>query len=253
MADNEITVVKVGDVILPRARNDGAQIALKRMDNIIAQLPSTVEASAWAAAAIAEANSVDASKESIATCVFNLAFLGLMPGKTLGHAHFIPFKGHAQLVVGYRGWLHLAYSTGFLQTVHTDVICQGEHFENWIDENGPHMKHVPQFDRVADRKSIIGAYCIYKTRDGGSGLRIINRSDIAKSDKKRDVWNSDFESQVRKTVILRTSKTWNNTSRVARAIQLDEQYERDELQECPLLTDDDPDVKPGYILPTGDE
>lgn len=255
MADTEVIKVTSGELILPKPRNKGAEIALTRMPSVLAQLPSGIERGAWAAAAMAEANSVDATPQSIAICVFNLAFLGLFPGKTLGHAHFVPFKGNAQLIVGYKGWIHLAYETRFLKDLHTDVICRDEPFKMWTDENGQHILHEPMIDREPDRVNIIGAYCIYNTRDGGRGMRVIGRKDIDKSDKKRDVWNSDFESMVRKTPILRSAKLWNTTSRLSRAIELDEMYDREEEQNLPLGCDVDIEAVPAasYKLPVNDE
>lgn len=244
-------------LILPKPVTAGADIIRKRMDAIIVQLPHGVEQNAWAAAAMSEANGLsdDIDPRSVARCIFNLAFLGLFPGKALGHAHLVPFKREASLVIGYKGWLHLAYQTGYLSTVYTDLICQGEHFEHYADENGPHFKHVPRFDRKADRSTIIGAYCTFKTKDGNSGFRLINGEDIQRSDKKRDVWNSDFASMVRKTAILRARQTWNTTARIAHAGYIEEQYERDERQMLPpgISLDDEPQKRSGLRLPTDDE
>lgn len=255
MSETELVRVNASELILPKPKNKGAEMAGKRIAAIVAQLPPGVDHAAWAMAALTEANNIDATPVSVATCVFNLAFLGLMPGKTLGHAHFVPFKGQAQLIVGYKGWIHLAYGTGFLQSLFTDVICQGEPLEYWIDEHGPHFRHTPAFERTPERNNIIGAYCQYKTRDGGNGFRLINRNDIRKSDKGRDVWNSNFEAQVRKTAVLRAAPMWNTTNRLARAIELDEQYEREESQSLPIGMTFDGEAIPaaGYKLPLGDE
>lgn len=252
---SELVKVQSGELILPKPRNEGASIALRRIGAILKQLPSTVDSAAWAAAVIAEANNCDATPTSIAACVYNCSFLGLMPGAALGHCHFIPFKGKAQLVIGYKGWTHLAYTTGYIKDLHVDVICHGEHLEAWTDEHGQHLKHIPNFEREPDRKSITGAYCIWHTTTGGRGMRIINRNDIKKSDKGRDVWMSDFESMVRKTAVLRSVKMWNTTARLARAAYLDEQAERDEEQTLPDGIDLGDDIGPasGWKLPSGDE
>ena len=42
----------------------------------------------------------DLSSESVGRCVLQAATLGFLPGK---HCHFIPFKGHLTMIVGYEG------------------------------------------------------------------------------------------------------------------------------------------------------
>lgn len=253
MADGDIVIAKQGELILPAPKNDGAAIVRNRIDAILAQLPMGVERGPWAAAAIAEANSVNATPASIAGAIFNASFLGLTFGKALGHAHIVPFKGAAQLVIGYRGWIHLAYSTGYLSRVYSDVVCKGEGFEYWIDEMGPRLRHTPSLDRDPSRSDIVAAYCVYHTKDGGSGLKVVPRKEIDRSDKGRDVWQSNYAAMAMKTAILRTAKFWNNTSRTAKAIELDEQAERDEPQTVDGLESDPLQTPRGIRLPKDEE
>jgi recombination protein RecT len=224
---------------------------VNRLASIIHQLPSHIELAAWAAAVVNEANKAEGSPNSIAACVYNLAFLGLFPGKALGHAYFIPYKGEATLVVGYKGFSDLAYGSGFLKDMHVDVVCQGEEFDYWKDETGPRLKHRPDINREPTRKNIIGAYCLYHTRDGGTGIRLCNKADIAKSDKNRDVWLSNFESMCLKTAVRRASKEWKLTGRMAHAVMIDEQAEREERQSLPdgLIIDGEPIEASSYQLP----
>lgn len=253
---SELVKVDVGtELILPQARNDGAAGVIRKLPAVLQQLPGGIERAAWAAAVVAEANAIDANPQSVMKCVYNLAFLGLFPGSALGHAYFVPFKGQATLVVGYRGFTELAYESGFLSTVHADVMCDGEHIELWTDEDGQHLKHVPNINRVPARNNIIAAYCIYRTKDGGRGLVVCNREDLKRSDKQRDVWNSNYPAMCMKTAIRRASKTWRLTRRLAHAVQIDEQAEREELQALPadLRFDDEPVAATGYKLPVGDE
>jgi recombination protein RecT len=239
---SEVIKVTAGELILPKPQHDGAAMVVRKMPSILQQLPSEINRAAWAAAVVGEVNRVsNCEPASVATAVYNLAFLGLFPGSALGHAYFVPFKGKATLIPGYKGFLDLAFGTGFLRDIHCDVICRDEPFEYWKDETGPRLNHRPPLDRRMNRETIIGAYCLYHTRDGGYGIKVINREDIQKSDKGRDVWNSDFASMVLKTAVRRASKEWKLTGRLGRAIELDERYERDEDQGLPaeLMIDDE--------------
>jgi recombination protein RecT len=221
------------------------------------QLPNGVEHAAWAAAVITEANKVYASATSIATCVYNLAFLGLFPGATLGHAYFVPFKGQATLIVGYKGYTDLAYASGFLKDVHANVICRGEQFTQKTDRNGPDIDHIPDIDRDPNKQNVIGAYCLYHTTTGGHGITVVSAKDILSvarfsSGGKPTPWDTDFAAMAKKTAVRRASKEWKITGRLAHAVRIDEEAERDERQSLPdgLIIDGEAIEASTYQLPT---
>ncbi len=225
-------------------------------------IPSgSVDPNQWWMAAMIEVNGLpsDVQPDSVKVALLNAAYLGLQFGKSLGHAYLVPLRDgnktlkRVELWQGYKGIVHLAYETGFLSTIHADVVCEGEVFEYWKDETGPRLKHIPRLDRTPDRKNIVAVYVIYTTKSGGKGICVTPRSSINKSDKQRDVWNSDYQSMVLKTGILRARREWNLTSRMAHAAYIDEQTERDEAQALPPGVEAEAAPKSiGYALPTGE-
>lgn len=239
-------------IVIPKAMTPAAEVVAKRQDLLRGLVPTAaIDPDLWLASLMIEVNglSSDVTPKSVGIAALNAAYLGLQFGKSLGHAFLIPFKNEVTLVIGYKGFRHLAFQTGFLKTLHPEVVCRGEEFVQWVDENGPHFKHVPAAERNPERDNVTHAYVVYTTNDGGKGVKIVPRSELNRSDKQRDVWKSDYRSMCLKTAILKASKEWNTTSRLAHAVALDEQTERDEPQALPPgVADEQPKV--GFTLPT---
>ena len=240
-------------VVIPKPLNAAARVVFDRSELLRGLVPTaSIDPDLWLASLLIEVNglSADVTPKSVGVAALNAAYLGLQFGKSLGHAFLIPFKGEVTLVIGYKGFRHLAFQTGFLKTLHPEVVCRGEEFTQWVDENGPHFKHVPAAERNPDRDNITHAYVVYAAMDGGKGVKIVPRSELNRSDKQRDVWKSDYRSMCLKTAILKASKEWNTTSRLAHAVALDEQTERDEPQALPPGVADNDAKRVGFTLPT---
>ena len=243
-----------GLIHIPKATSAAAMVVQQRADILRSLVPTgTINPDLWLASLMVEVNALSkpCSNVSVATAALNAAYLGLQFGKSLGHAFIIPYGQEATLVVGYKGFRHLAFETGFLKTLHAEVVCRGEEFRQWVDENGPHFHHVPVADRNPSREDITHSYVVYTTRDGGSGTKIVPRSELNRSDKQRDVWKSDYQGMCLKTAILKASKQWNTTSRLAHAVSIDEETERDVRQSLPPGIDAAEPKPSSFSLPTG--
>ena len=184
---------------------------------------------------------------SIVKTVFNGASLGLLFSSALGQMHIVPFKNgalskkadrdvyEAQLVVGYPGYTELAFRNRWLKSLTTDVVLRGEEFEQWTDENGRHIKHVPGRERVATPANIELAYMVYQTIDGGTGVYVVQKSEIDKAKNDRsDAWKYHYASMAQKVPIVRCARReWrlSQLPQLALALRLDDQAERGEQQE----------------------
>lgn len=70
----------------------------------------------------------ECDRQSIFNAALSAACLGLEVDGVTGQAYLLPFKGRAQLVVGYRGFATLAARSGY--AVRGAVIRQGDDFES---------------------------------------------------------------------------------------------------------------------------
>lgn len=224
-------------LILPEAKTDGAKLIPKKQEILTAVGASWLAMDRYLSMAIIEANKptlANCYPPSVAKAALNCAVIGLMPGDAMGHAYFIPFKNkrergreEAQLIVGYRGYLDLAFRSGFLASSHPEVIVEGEEFELWNDETGSKMRHVLTSRFVGTTEAptagnIIGAYCIYRTKSGEGNVVSVTKQDLAKVAKRSGPWVEEFPAMCRKTAILRARKEWRVTLEFDQAAMLDE-------------------------------
>ncbi len=231
---------------LPEPFRDAAKLVVKKHDMIAAVLSRSpmVSAEQFLVAAIAEVNSLEMAGKhkidpgSVVKAVFNCATLGLLFGPTRGHAYLVPFRKRGSevslvnLIIGYRGYIELAYRSSFLKTVDSEVILQDEVFKTYMMEDGRKLHHELPITRNASSsgENVIGSYCIFQTRHGGRGMAIVSRSEIESIRKDSDPWKFKYPAMARKTAILRAAKNWSLTEQLSAAIYLDEQADRDEEQ-----------------------
>jgi recombination protein RecT len=234
MSTNLITLPDKSKVMLPVARNPGAEQL--RANGLIERLPEWLPdetlSKRFVMAVAAEVNRLDADVNpvSVVRTAFNCAVLGLLPGPQLGHAHFVPFKKECQLIIGYKGFLELAYGCGFLKDVQCEVVLTGEEYERWNDADGAQILHTMPLGREEEWANVQGAYCIWHATTGGHGIADVGRKDLQRLSKRGNVWKSEPVEMAKKTPLRRAAKRWNLTSEMAKAVWLDEAAERDEVQ-----------------------
>lgn len=218
--------------------------SLERMPN---HLPSNHNAVQFMTAVVQEANACAFAVEakghklnaaSLRKAAFNTAALGLMPGDALGHAYFVPFKGVVQLIVGYRGFLDLAFRNNFLKGVNCEVVLQGEEFRRWNDSSGPQWNH--EIDITRDREKtawdeVVCAYCQYETKLGFTDTVIVNKKELdgikrRQTRGKNAIWADNPIPMALKTPLRRASNRWQFTRELSNARMLDEQAERGDRQ-----------------------
>lgn len=262
---SELSIPNRGTLIegvrLPMWKTDAAEAVVKGMSKIVQLLPDTSKAGAFAMAVANEMNKVTqpCDEMSVINAACNCAALGLIPGGALAHAHFVAKKKNrndrvadCQLWVGYRGYIHLAYQTGFLRDIYADVVYEGEPVETWTDDDGRHIKHdtIGRLDGDHDGKRIRCAYTVWSAVKGGRGVEIVPGKEIYDLQRKQgNVWNSNLAAMACKTPIRRAWRFWqvsgSNGERLAYAAHIDEQAERGERQDARYLPDGiEPERKP---------
>jgi recombination protein RecT len=117
-------------------------------------------------------------------CALDLAELGLRPNTPFGHAWIIPRiknKGKANEKVtldpqiGYQGMLTLAYRADTLESIHADVVYEGDLFEAEYGSDA-HLKHISRGSRRG--RTPEKAYCHAKLKGGGQAFVYWDYADI---------------------------------------------------------------------------
>ena len=236
--------------VLPDASNEAAVQLKGLIAKLSSFLPPTINPEQFFAAVLTEVNQLaeDVSPKSVIMCTVNAAIIGLLPGPALGHCHFIPYwhkrgtpqEAHiCQLVIGYKGFLELAFSNEFLVSCSPEVVLKDEQFERWHETDGPKLRHSLPLNRRLQKSDVIAAYCTYATKGGGTGIALVDRMELDRVDTGQNVWLSDYVAMARKSAVRRAAKEWRLSNRMARAVMLDEQAERGAIQSCPELAIED--------------
>jgi recombination protein RecT len=179
----------------------------------------------------------EAEPKSVLGALMTCAQLGLRPN-VLGQAYVIPFKGKAQLVIGYQGLLQLAQRSGDIASISARIAYRNDVFqyEFGLDEK---LIHRPA---QGDRGEAIAYYCVVKSTHGGTYWDVMSRADAeAHRDKFamareygtigsgphgkgviQGPWVEHFDAMALKTVIIRVLKLAPRNTELQQAIAADE-------------------------------
>lgn len=232
-------------VYLPDAKSEPAKFAAAIVDRLPGMIPAEVNKEQFLCALMAELNQMpkDATSSSVARYCMNSAILGLISGPALGHCFPVPFRRNRgkpnecveiQMVIGYRGFIELGMSSGYLAGITPELIYKGEKYRRWNDIDGPRFEHDIDLSLRENAKSLAdveAAYALWRTREGYRDITLVTGGSIRKTAKAQgNVWDTNPFEMALKTPIRRASKTWKLTGRLAEAVRLDEQAEREEPQ-----------------------
>ncbi len=186
---------------------------------------------------------LDCSQQSLLACIMTCAQLGLEPDQFLGQAYLVPFGKVCTLIPGYRGYIALARRSGELQTLSAQVVYSNDQFimEYGISDT---LKHVPALN--GDRGKPVGAYCIFKYKDGGYSFDFMSTADIEKIRERSKAsgngpWVTDWDEMAKKTVIKRHAKLAPLSVEFQKAVALEDRAFSGESQ-MDLMSDEDEDV-----------
>lgn len=190
------------------------------------------------------------SPASVIDAVNRCAELGLEPGGPLGHAYLIPFKQECQLVIGYRGYLHLMFRSGGLKDAQAHVVYDSDKFVGQFGTD-PRIEHTIGFGK---RGKVVGAYCVLRFVNGGSHIEAMNIDELNKvraaSRAKSGPWDEWTEEMFRKTVLKRAAK-WGPTGDNLDLMGKAEDYDADTVVDSTATTRPTPPAQQTHSLSDG--
>jgi len=122
---------------------------------------------------------LEANRQSLLNASMSAACLALEVDGITGQAFFIPFKGVAQLVIGYKGMNTLAARSGF--TVQGEVVREGDAFDYELGDKG-FVRHKPKL--VGGDRPIIAAWATASANSRPSIISVLSYDDILDIRKK---------------------------------------------------------------------
>jgi recombination protein RecT len=99
---------------------------------------------------------LDCDRQSLFNAAMSAAVLGLEVDGVTGQAYLIPFKGRAQLVIGYKGYNTLAARSGI--TITGAVVREGDEFDYELG-SASYIRHRPKAGPSKDRRIIAAWAC----------------------------------------------------------------------------------------------
>lgn len=236
----------------------------KDLDVIRAQLlevlPSQIDAERFlriiAKAVIESPKLMACTRLSLLASIHEAAQLGLEPG-VMGSAYLVPYKmrrqvgsvwqtvHEAKLIPGYRGLTELAYRSGEIRAIESDVwrLRDGFDYERTRQPNPivhrPFIPNPTDPPEERDRGPIVGAYMLATLRSGHVVPEVMYADEIEAIRKRSRAaddgpWVTDPSEMARKTVIRRGSKHLPLSTDLRRALELESEAEQDAV--APVAT-----------------
>lgn len=182
---------------------------------------------------------LECERMSVLGSLMTCAQLGLRPGVgVLGHAYLLPFwdgksRSHkAQLVIGYQGYVELAYRSGKVKSIAARTVYTNDVFEIEYGAAEDRWVHKPCIDGPRGEPRLF--YAVGRTVDGGYYLT--DPMTVADMERYRDKhatarrkdgvifgpWVDHFEGMAQKTMVRKLMKLMPKSTELVRAIAQDD-------------------------------
>jgi recombination protein RecT len=171
----------------------------------------------------------ECSPESLLGAMMLAAQLQLEPGP-LGLVYLVPFKRQVEFIVGYRGYVELAFRSRLVKDVSASLVYSGDHFE-YREGTRPYLDHIPKAYDYDDRgdHELKAAYAVARLKTGGAPFKVIYEPDWQRARKTSAAgskgvgpWHDDFPQMVLKTAIRRLEPKLPKTLQFGLALEADE-------------------------------
>ena len=223
---NEVITTETGEIktkvqqegtIRDILENEGVRRAITEV------LPKNFDATRFARVAMAclrgNPKLLQCNPTSFLSSLLQSAVLGLEPDTALGHSYIIPYGKEATLVVGYEGYIDLAYRSGVVTSIHANVVRDGEQFE-WGEGSDPFIRHTPSIkpqtysqnrQTYMTGRDVTHVYAVAKLVGGGHVKVVMMKEEVdairSRSRASHDgPWVTDPIAMQKKTAIRQLRK-----------------------------------------------
>ncbi len=204
-----------------------------------------------------ESGLLQCTQASLLTAFMEACQLGLEVGGPLGQSYLVPFKSHSegvtlcQLIIGYKGFIHLAERSGKVTHFSPAIVFENEDFGV---ERGSrlHLHHVPLFVKRGKPRLV---YAYLRRTDGGEDFEVVpwdsddpaemgvvqmqqRYAKKARNGDRYGTWVDHLYAMALKTPIRRLSKRAPLSPELQLAAQVDEARE-DEAADIDVRDDDE--------------
>ena len=166
------------------------------------------------------------SVASIVGAIMQASILGFEPVSALGQCYFVPYGGHIQFQIGYKGYLRLAQNSKEVKNLYAEVVRKGDQFEYELGLE-PKLRHVPNLDGFGD---ITHVYAVAHLINGGYQFVVMTKNQIEalrlrspmQKNGAKGAWATDWEAMAKGKAIKQLAKYLPLSVDVQKAIITDE-------------------------------
>jgi recombination protein RecT len=160
-----------------------------------------------------------------------------------GEAYLVPFKGQAQLIVGYKGMIKLARQSKEIESVHSGFVIEGDEFD-FDDGTEAYVRHKKRLRTAGDLQALynkqedpshqaIAWYAAARMRGARyPQVKVLDQYDVEKIHRmsksaNNGPWVQHYDEMGVKTAIRAAAKTWPLSSNLSRVLAAEERTERE--------------------------
>lgn len=197
------------------------------------QLAGALNSEAFTRAAISAISASpqlqQATPASVLGAIMLAAQLKLEIGPALGHFHLTPRRqGDSQTcvpVIGYQGYIELAYRSGRIEKIETFLVRDGDLFTLGANsERGQFFDWSPA--DLDENRNWVGVVAVAKLKDAGTVFRYMPREQVLERRPghwQSTPWKTNEEAMARKTAVRALAPYLPKSTDLGKAIQADEQ------------------------------
>lgn len=207
---------------------------------------------------------LDCDRGSLLKSCLQAAELGLSLNKSMAEADILKVwnsrakRNEAQFRPRYKGLMKLALQGGDVLKIESRIVYANDTFE--VEEGiDPRITHK---HGLGNRGEMIGAYCVWKLRNGESQFEVMSKDEILairdrSSSKTKEgtvvgPWVTDPAEMWRKTVVRRATKYMPLSTEAARAVHIDNVAEGVDDIEGDIVEHDADDITAMFDEETGE-
>ncbi len=182
----------------------------------------------------------ECDQRSLLSAILELSQLGLEPDTNLGHAWILPYASEAQVIIGYKGYISLAARAGI--AMQAEVVRAKDNFRFRYGTR-PLLEHTP-YAGAEEPGDLTYSYAIAHVPNLEPLFHVCPPNEIMEAKRasaawrrgqdnpnKRDSpWYTYERPMWQKTAIRRLSPFVPMSPELSRALELDDQADRDERQ-----------------------
>lgn len=170
---------------------------------------------------------LECTPQSLLGGVVVAAQLGLEIGGPMGQAYLLPFGKEASLVIGYKGFVNLAYRSPAIKSFSCRIVRTGDTFDI---QYGTSAKIIHRPDPSMSGEPI-GYYAVVELAQGGHDFEYMTKRQCEEHRdkyalmKKGGPWLNNFDEMALKTTIRKLAKRLPLSAELSAAAGYDEQAE----------------------------